>query len=97
MAKNFSDSPALRFLTGFRGNESEHECNPIVHAHGQAQAQAQAQTQEHNKEYRTKRLPIMLPPSLYVEVRRTAQEMDVSMNELVLQAIHGYLREQRCN
>lgn len=93
MAKNFSDSPALRFLTGFRGNESEHECNPIVQAHGQAQAQ----TQEHNKEYRTKRLPIMLPPSLYVEVRRTAQEMGISMNELVLQAIHGYLREQRCN
>lgn len=93
MAKNFSDSPALRFLTGFRGNESEHEYNSIVQAHGQAQAQ----TQEQNKEYRTKRLPIMLPPSLYVEVRRTAQEMDVSMNELVLQAIHGYLRKRGGN
>lgn len=91
MAKNFSDSPALRFLTGARGNEPAHECAPTVQAH----AQAQAQTQEHNIEYRTKRLPIMLPPSLYVEVRHTAQEMNVSMNELVLQAIRGYLREHK--
>lgn len=91
MAKNFSDSPALRFLTGARGNEPAHECAPTVQAHGQAQAQ----TQEHNTEYRTKRLPIMLPPSLYVEVRHTAQEMNISMNELVLQAIRGYLREHK--
>lgn len=91
MAKNFSDSPALRFLTGARGNEPAHECSPIVQAHGQAQAQ----TQEHNTEYRTKRLPIMLPPSLYVDVRHTAQEMNISMNELVLQAIRKYLREHK--
>lgn len=89
MAKNFSDSPALRFLTGARGNEPANECVHIAQAHGQAQ------TQEHNTEYRTKRLPIMMPPSLYVEVRRTAQSMDVSMNELVLQAIHEYLRKNR--
>lgn len=91
MAKNFSDSPALRFLTGARGNEPAHECALTAQAH----AQAQAQTQEHNIEYRTKRLPIMLPPSLYVEVRHTAQEMNVSMNELVLQAIRRYLREHK--
>lgn len=87
MVKDFSGSPALRFLTGVRENEPEHERSPIVQAHGQAH--------EHNKEYRTKRLPIMLPPSLYAEVRRTAQSMDVSMNELVLQAIHEYLRKNR--
>lgn len=91
MAKDFSGSPALRFLTGVRENEPEHERSPIVQAHGQAQAQPH----EHNKEYRTKRLPIMLPPSLYVEVRHTAQEMNISMNELVLQAIRGYLREHK--
>lgn len=87
MVKDFSGSPALRFLTGVRENEPEHKRSPIVQAHGQAH--------EHNKEYRTKRLPIMLPPSLYAEVRRTAQSMDVSMNELVLQAIHEYLRKNR--
>lgn len=87
MVKDFSGSPALRFLTGVRENEPEHERSPIVQAHGQAH--------EHNKEYRTKRLPIMLPPSLYVEVRHTAQEMNISMNELVLQAIRGYLREHK--
>lgn len=90
MVKDFSGSPALRFLTGVRKNEPEHEHSPIAQAHGQAQVQP-----EHNKEYRTKRLPIMLPPSLYAEVRRTAQSMDVSMNELVLQAIHEYLRKNR--
>ncbi len=37
----------------------------------------------------------MLPPSLYVEVRHTAQEMNVSMNELVLQAIRRYLGEHK--
>lgn len=94
MAKDFSSSPALRFLSGISEEEFETiEHPPIVQAHGQAQAHKPAQ--EQMREYRTKRLPIMLPPSLYVEVRSAAQEMDVSMNELVLQAIHGYLREHR--
>lgn len=93
MAKSFKDSPAMAFLSQPPKRDPEPDEQPAPHV----QAQAQRQTQGHvrtQKEYRTRRLPLMLIPSMYEQMLVRAGEEDISLNELAIRAIRKYLTEK---
>lgn len=98
MAKSFKDSPAMAFLSQPPKRDPEPDEQPAPHVQAQAQAQAQGQAQGHvqtQKEYRTKRLPLMLTPSMYEQMLARAGEEDISLNELAIRAITKILEQER--
>ncbi|WP_302806733.1 hypothetical protein [Cloacibacillus porcorum] len=96
MAKSFKDSPAMAFLSQPPKRDPDPDEQPARHV--QAPAQAQGQAQRHaqtQKEYRTKRLPLMLTPSMYEQMLIRAGEEGISLNELATRAITKILEQER--
>ncbi len=94
MAKSFKDSPAMAFLSQPPKRDPEQDEQPAPHVQAQAQGQAQRHAQA-QKEYRTKRLPLMLTPSMYEQMLIRAGEDGISLNELATRAITKILEQER--
>lgn len=93
--KSFKDNPALRFLTPTSpvpesAVPAEEEKN-VVQELAQAPVPVQAQ-----RDYFTKRLPVMLDVSMYKDICNEAARQRVSLAELVRRALAEYLRG-RCD
>ena len=93
--KSFKDNPALRFLTPATP-EADPANNEKTFVPIQAPIQAPAQTPtQAQRDYLTKRLPIMLDLAMYQDVCNEASRQRVSLAELVRRALPEYLRERR--
>lgn len=94
MPKTFKDSPAMAFFTPPPGGDPEPEEQPANPAQAPQQAHAQVHAQA-QKEMRTKRLPLMLTPSMYQRMCLRAGAEDISLNELAIRAINRYLQNEQ--
>ena len=93
MAKNFSDSPALMFLTGSKAEKGRSGGGVYDDTH----THQHTDTHTHNgqKESRSKRFQILLTPSIHERMAARAEQEGISMNELIYRAINKYLEGGR--
>lgn len=84
----------MAFLSQPPKRDPEQDEQPAPHVQAQAQGQAQRHAQA-QKEYRTKRLPLMLTPSMYEQMLIRAGEDGISLNELATRAITKILEQER--
>lgn len=99
MAKNFSNNPAFDMLSSYTEKENENaektakKTNPKTNtAKAQSSKTEKPKTFEPiKKEQKSKRLNLLLKPSIYEKLEAKAKEFNLSMNELVNQIIDGNL------
>lgn len=95
MAKNFSDSPALMFLTGSKAEKVRNDGGVYDDTPTHQHTDTHTHTHNGQKESRSKRFQILLTPSIHERMAARAEQEGISMNELIYRAINKYLEEGR--
>lgn len=91
--KNFkgTDNPALSFITPI-DNDGEHTHN-AHYAYNTVETHNTDNTHNTHNEKKSKRLNLLLPPSLHLEIVDIAWKNRVSTNELIVQILRDYVKE----
>ena len=90
--KSFKDNPALQFIS--TAEEEEQEVTPEKKAPTTAKAPEGYKLNPLYVETKSRRLQLVLQPSLYEKVKATAKAKKLSVNEYIHQLLEEATREE---
>ena len=85
------DSPAEEMLLGFKRQAQEPEKKPAP----KKKAAGSRAPKPKETENRTRRVQLVLPPTLYDQLKETAWKNRQSVNEAIIQAVTEYLKRSK--
>lgn len=85
------DSPAEEMLLGFKRQAQEPEKKPAP----KKKAAGSRAPKPKATENRTRRVQLVLPPTLYDQLKETAWKNRQSVNEAIIQAVTEYLKRSK--
>lgn len=93
MAKDFKNNPALQFITMEEPAEAEEEQEKITTPAGRQKAPEGYKLNPEYIEKKSKRVQLVLQPSLYNRVKAKAKKSKLSLNEYVHQVLDQATKE----
>jgi len=93
MAKDFKNNPALQFITMEEPAEAEEEQEKLTTPAGRQKAPEGYKLNPEYIEKKSKRVQLVLQPSLYNRVKAKAKKSKLSLNEYVHQVLDQATKE----
>ena len=87
MKKNFENNPAFEMLSGY--TESEKSNTEIKHAKTETKKTAKKTFEPVRKENKSKKLLLLIKPTLFEKLQAKAKDFDLSTNELINQILES--------
>lgn len=92
--KSFKDNPALQFISTVEGQEQEQEATTKPKLSTAAKAPEGYKLNPEFVEVKSRRVQLILQPSLYDRVKQKAKAARLSVNEFVHQILEEATREE---
>ena len=93
--KSFKDNPALQFITEPAAHEGKTpaEAQPAAESQREPREAGGSRLQIRHTEPRSRRVQLLMEPSLFESIEATAKKYDISINELIHQILEQAMKE----